>query len=83
MSPDLTFLFSFMAGTFALGLFIGWALWRFEGEKDSPDESQADFWRKSFDKSRLEHWNLQQKYNALVEAQGDGSDDSKGEPTPA
>jgi hypothetical protein len=72
MSPDLIMLFSFMACTLALGLFLGWALWRFDNEKEVSDESQADFWKKSFDKSRLELWHLQQKYTALEEKMKNG-----------
>ena len=63
MSPALIQLFAFMTCTFALGLFIGWSLWRFGGVSKSAMEdleAKADFWKKSFDQSRLELWNLQE-----------------------
>ncbi len=63
MSPEIIQLFAFMTCTFVLGLFLGWALWRYGGvSKAAMDdlESKAIYWKKSFDQSRLELWNLQE-----------------------
>lgn len=79
MSSALIQLFAFMSCTFMLGLFLGWAFWRYEGaSKEAVDslESQVDFWKRSFDQSRLELWNLQEEHSALKEGSADTSDES-------
>ena len=63
MSPALIQLFAFMTCTFVLGLFLGWALWRYGGVSKAAMEdleAKVQYWKKSFDQSRLELWNLQE-----------------------
>lgn len=63
MSPALIQLFAFMTGTFALGVFLGWALWRYGGVSAAAledFESREKFWKESLDQSRSEVWELQQ-----------------------
>lgn len=62
MSPAIIQLFAFMTCTFLLGLFLGWALWRYGGVSKAAIEdleSKADFLKKSLEQSRMELWNLQ------------------------
>lgn len=62
MSPALIQIFAFMTCTFALGLFLGWSLWRHGGvSRAAMDdlEAKADFLKKSLDQSRRELWSLQ------------------------
>jgi hypothetical protein len=62
MSPALIQLFAFMSCTFVLGLFVGWALWRYGGITQAAIkdlEEKADYWKKSLDQSRIELWKLQ------------------------
>ena len=80
MSPDLTLLFSFMACTFGLGLFIGWALWRYGAAEAGPDP-QVELWKKSFEQSRLAHWDLEQKYNELLEKHDPGASRRTSQPS--
>lgn len=68
MSLSLFYLFFFMACTFALGLFIGWSFWRFGRESAGEIDmlkSQAEIWRKSYEQSRQELWNLQEDQGVL------------------
>ena len=63
MSPTLIQLFAFMGCTFVLGLFLGWALWRYgAASQDIVEtlEDQAKYWKRSFDQSRNELWQLQE-----------------------
>lgn len=62
MSPALIQLFAFMTCTFALGLFLGWSLWRYGGASQAAIddlESKNKFLKASLDQSRIELWNLQ------------------------
>ncbi|MEO1536400.1 MAG: hypothetical protein AAFR73_01615 [Pseudomonadota bacterium] len=62
MSPFLIQTFAFMTCTFLLGLFVGFALWRYGGVTSSAIadlEAKVDFLKKSLDKSRMELWNAQ------------------------
>lgn len=70
MSSELIQIFAFMAGTFVLGLFLGWVLWRYDGiSKKAMDalKTEVDFWRGSHEKSRSDLWSEQQKIEALSE----------------
>ena len=56
MAPALVQLFAFMACTFALGLFLGWSLWRYGGISRAAMndlEAKVEFWKKSLDQSRI------------------------------
>ncbi len=68
MSPILLQTFAFMACTFALGLFMGWVIWRL-GAVTSKDlenlETEVKYWRGSHEKSRMELWEEQEKLSAL------------------
>ena len=67
MSPALIQLFAFMTCTFALGLFVGWSLWRYGGISKAAMEdleSKVEFLKKSLEQSRLEVWNLQEGKDA-------------------
>lgn len=66
MSPALIQLFAFMTSTFLLGLFLGWAMWRYGGvSRAAMDdlEAKVQFWKKSLDQSRMELWAFQDKYD--------------------
>ena len=66
MSPALIQLFAFMTSTFLLGLFFGWAMWRYGGVSRAAIEdleAKVQFWKKSLDQSRMELWALQDKFD--------------------
>lgn len=74
MSPALIQIFAFMTCTFLLGLFLGFALWRFGGiSRAAMDdlEAKAQFLKQSLEKSRMELWSLQEKHGIPV-AQPEG-----------
>ena len=68
MSSTLMMVFAFMTCTFALGLLMGWAVWRYGGvSKKAFDamQSEVDFWKGSLENNRTELWNEQEKLGAL------------------
>lgn len=70
MTPALIQLFVFMTCTFALGLFLGWSLWRYGGISRTAMndlEAKVEFWKKSLDQSRIELWKLQEEYGVQDE----------------
>ena len=70
MAPALVQLFAFMACTFALGLFLGWSLWRYGGISRAAMNdlvAKVEFWKKSLDQSRIEVWKLQEAHGVQHE----------------
>lgn len=67
MSLALIQIFALMSVTFALGLFLGWSLWRYGGVSKAAMEdleAKMDFMKRSLDQSRQELWNLQEGKSA-------------------
>ncbi len=70
MSISLLQIFVFMLCTFALGLVLGWVLWRFGGASKQALDSintEVDFWRSNLEQCRIKLGNEQVKVAALHE----------------
>jgi len=66
MFTPTVLLIAFLSVTFALGLSLGWALWRFKGGLAGKSiETEVEFWKQRWDQSRLELDREQSKIEAL------------------